>query len=249
VIAVSDQDKEKLLREDPSLIVEVVPIILPLPRPIPARDASSCDLIFVGNFEHAPNIDATVFLCGEIFPAIKAQIPYATLKIVGNSPNEAVLKLASEDVKVLGFVPDIRTCYECSDISVAPLTWGGGLKVKIAEAMSYGLPVVATSVGIDGLGLRPGEDVVLGNTPTEFVEGVTKLHQDPICYEKIRTNGWKFIEASYSVQAVKRRIDAVFDKLEQCPVKRLPFPKLVKRGAPDFVARHLLWRFRRVNLS
>jgi len=124
---------------------------------------------------------------GEIFPAIKAQIPYATLKIVGNSPNEAVLKLASEDVKVLGFVPDIRTCYECSDISVAPLTWGGGLKVKIAEAMSYGLPVVATSVGIDGLGLRPGEDVVLGNTPTEFVEGVTKLHQDPICYEKIRT--------------------------------------------------------------
>ncbi len=245
LIAISDQEKAILLREDASLNVEVIPLILDLPAPGPARNNASCNLIFVGNFVHMPNVDAVLFFCAMIFPLIKREIPHAKVQIVGNAPTEAVRKLASNDIEVTGYVADIRAFYESNDISIAPLTWGGGLKNKIAEAMSHGLPVVSTTVGIDGFGLTPGDNVVVADTPEEFSSGVIKLHQDRDYYEQIRTNGRRFVEESFVGQSIKDRIYAVFDKIERSVVKKLPLRKRLKHEIPDALERHLLWRFNR----
>jgi len=252
VIAISDQDKATLLREDSNLTVEVIPLIihapeLRSPRIGSSANGSSCSLLFVANFEHTANVDAILLFCATIFPGIKAAIPHARLKLVGNGPPEAVRNLANKDVEVLGFVPDISPYYANSDISVAPLTWGGGLKGKVAEAMGYGLPVVATSIAIDGFGLHPGEDVVLGDTPAEFISGVVKLHEDRSYYERISANGWKFVDANYSLNAVKTRVDTVFQSAERAPMKKPPLRKRLGRQAADLMDRHILWRLRRNN--
>jgi len=252
VIAISDQDRATLLREDSNLTVDVIPLIIQVPELRPPRtwssaNGSSCSLLFVGNFEHTANVDAILLFCATIFPGIKAEIPYARLKVVGNGPPEAVRNLANKDVQVLGFVPDIGPYYANSDISVAPLTWGGGLKGKVAEAMGYGLPVVATTIATDGFGLHPGEDVVLGDTPAEFISGVVKLHKDRSYYERISANGRKFVDANYSWNAIKTRVDTVFQNVERAPIGKPPLRKLLGRQAADLMDRHILWRLRRNN--
>ncbi len=244
VIAISDQEKQVLMSEDPCLNVEVIPLIFPLPELRPPRDGTACDLIFVGNFEHAANTDAMFFFCETIFSALKNEIPYAKLRIVGNAATEAVNTLANADIEVLGFVPDIKPYYENSDISIAPLTWGGGLKGKVAEAMSFGLPVVATAIGMSGFDLRPGENILLGDTPEEFVKGVVMLHRDRQCYEKIRMNGWRFVETNYSGAAIRSRIDEIFAKLQRYRAKRLPLRQRLTRKIADLLHVDLLSRSR-----
>ena len=245
VIAISDQEKQSLAREDDSLAVDVIPLIMPLPQLGPPRDGSSCNLLFVGNFDHAPNVDAITFFCTRIFPDVKKAIPCATLTIVGASPRKSVLDLASDDVRVLGFVQDLKPYYEGSDIAIAPLTWGAGLKGKVAEAMCYGLPVVATTVGIDGFGLSPGENVILGDTPMDFTDGLVTLYKDRALYERVRTNARKFVETNYTGKRIEERVNAVFDRVERLPPKGLSLPKRLKLSFPDLLDRHLLWRFRR----
>jgi O-antigen biosynthesis protein len=243
VIAISDQDKAVLALDDAGLNVEVIPLILEARDPVLARDGASCDLLFVGNLEYTANIDAIRFFCASVFPSIKREIPYAKLRIVGNAPSEAVKKLASQDIEVTGYVADLEPFYERSDISIAPLTWGGGLKSKIAEAMSRGLPVVATTTGIAGFGLRPGDNVVLADTPEEFSSGVIMLHRDREFYERIRMNGWRFVEANFTGKAINGRIDSVFNAIERSTVRSLSLRKRLKQGLADALERHILWRF------
>ena len=245
VIAISDQDKALLTRDDRKLNVDVIPLIFPVPALQPRRERSSCNLLFVGNFEHAANVDAVSFFCDSAFPALRRRLPSVKLTIIGNSPNAAIKNRASSDIQVLGFVPELSPYYESSDISVAPLTWGGGLKGKIAEAMSFGLPVVATTVGIDGFRLTPGENVVVADTVDEIVEGIIKLHQDRQFYERIRTKAWQFVEQNYGDRAVREQLEGVIARLENCKAKEMPAWKKLKRKVPIFLDTHLLWRFRR----
>ena len=245
VIAISDQDKALLAREDANLNIEVLPLIFPVAALQPARDGSQCNLLFVGNFEHAANADAILFFCDSVFRELKQRIPCVKLTIIGNAPSPAVKNLAGSDIDVLGFVPELQRHYADSDISIAPLTWGGGLKGKIAEAMAFGLPVVATSVGIDGFGLSPNENVVCADTPEEFVEGIVNLHRNRQFYEDVRTKAWEFVEQNYGEKAVRTRLEAILSRLEICTPQRMPRWQRLTRKTASFLDAHLLWRFRR----
>ena len=88
---------------------------------------------------------------------------------------------------------------------------------------------------------------MLGDTPAEFISGVVKLHKDRSYYERISANGWKFVDANYSLNAIKTRVDTVFQSVERAPIKKPPLRKLLGRQAADLMDRHILWRLRRNN--
>ena len=156
-----------------------------------------------------------------------------------------MLNLSTNDVQVLGFVPDVTPHYRDSDISIAPLTWGGGLKGKIAEAMAHGLPVIATTVGVSGFGLSSGNNAVVADAPSDFVDGIAKLHMDREFYELIRKNGWAFVEAHFGEKAIRARVKALFDQIYLCRPKKMPALQWLRRRTASLLDTHVLWRFRR----
>ena len=185
-----------------------------------------------------------VYFCAEILPLIIEAEPEARLRIIGGSPTGEIAALASHHVDVLGFVPDTKPFLESSVISVAPLRFGGGMKGKIGEAMSFALPVVTTSTGIEGFGLKPGTDALVGDNPRDFADATIRLLRDREYLEQVRMAGYGFIRDHYSDLAVSGRIDTLFGKLENYPVKRMAPASLWLRRAKEGWKRHVGWRLK-----
>jgi glycosyltransferase involved in cell wall biosynthesis len=184
------------------------------------------------------------YFCGEILPSVVAAVPDVSLRIIGSSPGPEITGLASSHVEVLGFVPETRPYLETSAISIAPLRFGGGMKGKIGEAMSFGLPVVTTSTGIEGFGLEPNVDALVADTPGEFADAVIRLLRDRDYLERVRMSGYRFIREHYSEAAVKTRVDTLFAKLDSLPLKRMALAPTLLRKAKESWERHVGWRLR-----
>lgn len=244
VITVSEEDRRILRREIDNLPVEIVPLIQEVPALKKGKKNISNSLLFVGNFHHDPNVDAMLYFCKEILPLIEQKVPDVRLTIVGNSPSDQVKGLARNNIEVLGFVPDIGPLLESSDISIAPLRYGGGIKGKICEAMAYGLPVVTTSIGTEGFGLSPGENVLVGDAPEAFARAVIDLIRDKELYERLRKAAWTFVNERYSVSVVSKRINELVGRLHMYPVKKLSWTKIVSKAIRYQLDRHIVWRLK-----
>lgn len=244
VITVTDEDKGILLREAPDIRVATIPNIHDVPDAPPGPKNTDHSMIFVGNFTHSPNVDAVQYFCSEIFPLIRKRVPDARLRLVGQAPPSEILDLASDVIEVTGYVPETRPYLESSAVSIAPLRYGAGMKGKVGEALSLGLPVVTTAVGIEGFGLTRDKEVLVGDTPQAFSEHVVRLFSDADFYNMLRVNGWQFMKRHYSEETVKSKIHELFDGLEGCPIKRLPLGEWLKGKGMLFLDRYLLWRFR-----
>jgi glycosyltransferase involved in cell wall biosynthesis len=246
VVTVTDADAAILQRENPGLATFTIPNIHPLQEPVPIAADHRHQLIFVGNFARPggeTNSDAMLYFCAEILPLILEADPSVKLRIIGGSPPPEVMALASPHVEVLGFVPDTKPFLETSAISIAPLRFGGGMKGKIGEAMSFALPVVTTSVGIEGFGLEPARDALVGDHPRDFADAVIRLLRDPRYLDNVRMAGYQFIRDHYSDVAVRQRVDDLFSQLDRYPIKRLPMTSLWIGKAKDAWSRHVRWRF------
>jgi glycosyltransferase involved in cell wall biosynthesis len=241
VIAVTSPDRDFLLQEIPHIDIEIVPNIHALPEPRSVGGESDY-LIFVGNFRHDPNVDAMVYFCSEVFPLILRERPYTRLRIIGDEAGEEIQRLASEAVEILGYRRDLRPYYESSYISVAPLRFGAGMKGKIGEAMSYGLPVVTTDIGADGFGFEAGTHIAVRNTPAEFAQAVLQLFKDRSFYQRLSENGRAFIQRRYSREAVEPLLLAAIQRIVERPVKTLTVGKLVVPKIKYEFERHLGWR-------
>jgi len=247
VITVTDADAAILHLENPDLATFTIPNIHPLQDPVPIAEKHDKTLIFIGSFARPggeTNADAIVYFCAEILPLIVAAEPEVKLKIIGSSPTAEIVALASDHVDVLGFVPETKPYLEASAISIAPLRFGGGMKGKIGEAMSYGLPVVTTSIGIEGFGLQPGIDALVGDDPKDFADAVIRLLHDREYLERVRMAGHRFIRDHYSDLAVKGRVDTLFANLESYPLKHIPPATAWLRRAKEGWDRHVGWRLK-----
>lgn len=247
VITVTDADAAILHGENPGMATFTVPNIHPLQDPVPIPEKHNKQLVFIGSFVRPggeTNADAMIYFCGEILPLIIDAEPDVKLRIIGSSPTAEIAALASDHVEVLGFVPDTKPFLETSVISIAPLRFGGGMKGKIGEAMSFGLPVVTTSTGIEGFGLRPGTDALVADNPRDFANAVIRLLRDREYLEQVRMAGYRFIRDRYSDLAVKGRIDTLFANLESYPVKRMALAPVWLRRAKESWIRHVGWRLK-----
>jgi glycosyltransferase involved in cell wall biosynthesis len=135
-------------------------------------------LLFVGNFVHPPNVDAAMHMMNDIFPRVQKHCPAVVLYIVGDKPPPEVRRMASEQVVVTGFVADIVHYLNCAAVVVAPLRLGGGMRVKVLEALAHGKAVVASPLAVNGLNVVNGEQVVLAQGEQQFGEAILQLLWD-----------------------------------------------------------------------
>ena len=246
VITVTDADAALLRCELPQLATFTIPNIHPLQDPVLISDRAR-GLLFIGSFAQPggeTNLDAMFYFCREILPHVAAAVPDVKLRIVGSSPTPEIVALASPHVEVIGFVPDIKPYLTTSAISVAPLRFGGGMKGKIGEAMSFALPVVTTSVGIEGFGLTPGRDALVADNPADFARALIHLLRDRAARDQVRMAGYRFISEHYSDVAARNRVEALFSQLHRYRIKRdSPF-RLWRGRAKDMWDRHIGWRLK-----
>jgi glycosyltransferase involved in cell wall biosynthesis len=245
VIAVGESDAEVLQTQRLRCRIERVPLIFPVQPFAPQRArAQRPTLLFVAHFLHDANVDAIVRFCEDVLPLLVRQVPDVRLQVVGRSPPPEVQALAGPNVDVMGFVPDVEAVYTSSDVAIAPMRYGGGLKGKIAEAMSFGLPVVTNSVSLQGFRAQPGREVLVGDDAQSFADAIVALFRDPILYDRVREGGWRYVDANYSEEAVGKKLMEVVTSSLDAPPRRLSAGRRAVRGAKEMLERHVLWRLR-----
>jgi len=208
VLTVTPDDKQALLREDPQLNISVVPNIHALPPNIVPR-AGRRNMLFVGGFSHTPNVDGVLYFCREIFPLVLQRLPDTKLWVVGNAPPPEIVALASANVVVTGYVRHLVPYLESALVSVAPLRFGSGMKGKIGEAMAWGIPVVTTTIGAEGMGLQDGVDALIADAPEDFARRIVQLYQNPELWESVAQNARKRVEREWSPDAVDKSLTEI----------------------------------------
>ena len=153
------------------------------------------DLLFTGNMGYPPNVEAACFIYHNIRPYLSTQ---TTFLIAGVNPPTNLKKLASETFQVSGWVEDMGVCYAQSKIFIAPMFIGTGLQNKLLEAMAMGIPCITTTLANKALQATPNEEILLANSPAEFVSQITNLQEDKILYDRIAEQGKNYVRANFS---------------------------------------------------
>jgi glycosyltransferase involved in cell wall biosynthesis len=208
ILTVTADDKQALLGEDPQLNIAVVPNIHALPPNIVSR-GDRRDLLFVGGFSHTPNADGVLYFVREIFPLVLQRLPETRLWVVGNAPPAEIVALASEHVIVTGYVRHLAPYLDSALVSVAPLRFGSGMKGKIGEAMTWGIPVVTTTIGAEGMGLQDGVDALIADIPEDFARRIVQLHENPELWDLVAQNARKRVERDWCPDAVDKSLTEI----------------------------------------
>jgi len=158
-------------------------------------------VLFIGSFQHKPNIDSVIYFVEEVMPLLRVKIPCIKLYVVGSNPTEKIKNLASQDIEVKGFIEDLDAVLDAALVSVAPLRFGAGIKGKISTALSHGLPVVGTSIASEGMGLTNRENILIADTPHDIANAICTLHEDPNLWALLSQNGVIFSEKKWGAES------------------------------------------------
>ena len=212
---VSPEEKKILLKENPRLNVEVLRHVLPIIRQPKKPFSERKDLLYVGGFNHIPNVDGVIYFVKEIFPHVKERLPGVRLYIVGSNPPHEVSSLQSSDIIVTGFVKDMAPYFENCRVFVVPLRYGAGIKGKVIHSMMRGLPVVATPIGAEGIieEVEEGKDILVADTKEDFVEKVVSLYTDEKLWNVLSESPLHYVEKNYSYAASRIRLKEILEKL------------------------------------
>lgn len=204
VVTVSEKDKTRFLSRKKGLNIAVIPngVDTETNRPAP-RLGRDEEILYVGSMDYAPNVDAALYMCKEIFPRIRRRRPHCTLSIVGKEPPREIRRLGlSPGVTVAGDVSDVRPYYRRAGVAVIPLRFGGGSRLKILESMALGTPVVSTGIGCEGLDVENGRHLLVADRPDDFAACVDRLFTDVDLWEGLARAGRCLVVQSYDWRGI-----------------------------------------------
>jgi glycosyltransferase involved in cell wall biosynthesis len=217
VLTRSEKDRRFIQNYLPGLMVEILPPWFEgldqfdriSPEPSEPRS-----LLFMGTMNRIRNAEAVLYFYEKIFPLIREKMPGLKFYIVGSSPGERVQQLArDEDVVVTGYVEDIGHYYERCAVFVAPILVGGGIIVKILNAMAAGRPVVTTPFGNEGIGATAEREIRIAQSPEEFARKTVELLQDEGMWHVIAKNGRDFAQQRYDWGQIVLDLEAAYHGL------------------------------------
>ena len=170
-------------------------------------------VLFLGSFIHPPNIDAAIRLARDIMPSVRARVPEAQLEIVGDAPPAAVRALAGDRVAVTGRVDDVRPHVDGAAVVAAPLRLGGGMRVKVLEALAAGKAIVATPRALAGLGLVPGTHALVADRDADLGVALAELLEDPERRRRIGAAAREWAEAHLGWEHAVAAYTGLYERL------------------------------------
>ncbi|MBX2906311.1 MAG: glycosyltransferase [Taibaiella sp.] len=167
-------------------------------------------LLFTGNMDYAPNVDAVVYFTESVLPLIWKTHPQVKFVIAGQRPVEKVLALASDKVVVTGFIKDLAVTYNEASVVVAPLRFGAGTQNKVLEAMAMGVPVVCSNIGFAGLGINSGQGAIMQTDTAAFAQSVTELLDSEDKRRSVGLAGAEVIRTRFDWDIVAKELEGYF---------------------------------------
>ena len=222
VTAWQDSTPEAALREK----ITVIPIAVDATALTPVeRLRGSKNILTLGTLHYPPNADGIRWFANEVFPRIQQSQPEATLTIVGKNPPADFLELAGRrpgTIRVTGYVPDLTPYMAESALMVVPVRAGGGIRVRILDAFARAMPVVTTTVGLEGIQAQPGRDVLVADGAADLAEAVIQLMQNEQLQGSLAQNGRRLAETKYDWQIVLKALDGVYGSIQAARTAGVP---------------------------
>jgi glycosyltransferase involved in cell wall biosynthesis len=193
--------------------IVIVPLIRDyseMPR-LPGFDERR-DVVFIGGFEHTPNVDAVRWLVDEIWPAVRVQckekgLEPIKLKLVGSKMLSWMKEIDAPDIEPIGYVEDLDALFCGVRLSIAPLRYGAGLKGKVATSLGYGVPVVGTDMAFEGMPEDTLDSVALiGNDPAALAGRILDHYTEQSAWQDVSKAGVQYVNQHYSVGAIAKHI-------------------------------------------
>lgn len=217
VLVVSAEDRRALLRLHRQARISIVPNGVDTgyfkPQGVSlARDGTASTIVFTGTLDFRPNIDAVLWFVQQVLPLIRAQHPAVRLVIVGRSPAPAVQALHdATTVIVQPDVADVRPFIEAAAVYVVPMRMGGGVRLKLLEALAMRAAIVSTSMGAEGIPeLRHSEHLLLADTPPAFATATLRLLHDPALRQRLGAAGRAMVALHYDWRVIVPLLDQVY---------------------------------------
>ena len=169
----------------------------------------------MAGFGHPPNIDAAKWLIQEIMPQVWSFNPLVHLTLVGSKPTDDILSLKSDRVDVTGYVTDqvLNYYYENARVAVVPLRFGAGVKYKVLEALSKGVPLVTTEVGTQGMP-ELQKIITVHNDPSKIAKEIIRLINNDDAWSAASKAGYSYINKNYSMKAMQDFFEREFDMVK-----------------------------------
>jgi glycosyltransferase involved in cell wall biosynthesis len=213
-VTFTDSDAALLRREVPGVDVETIPLGIDIPAATPtAAGSGDPSVLFVGGYGHPPNEDAALRLQREIMPRVRERRPGLALTLVGINPTVAMRAAAGPDDDVTGRVDSVTPYVDRAAVIALPIRLGGGMRVKLLEAMAAGKAVVATPLAAAGLDVRDGEQIVLADTDAQFADAINRMLDDPQRRSEIGARAREWAIANLSWESRLESYEALYRRL------------------------------------
>jgi glycosyltransferase involved in cell wall biosynthesis len=231
VLTVTTEDKEALLcllPDDEALQreknIRMVPICVdPTRQQMIEPVDHGPRILHLGTMFWQPNIEGVLWFTNQVLPFILQKVPDAKFIVAGKNPPQAIKSLTEdaspirENIEVTGFVLDPTDLIAGSQVFVVPLLAGGGMRVKILDAWIWGLPIVSTTIGAEGIIKNPGENILIADEPHEFAAAIVRILKNRSLAYKLREKGRASVEMYYDWQEVYQRLDDVYGMYQSIP--------------------------------
>ena len=182
-------------------------------EPIGAGDREPNTIVFSGNMNYRPNVDAAMYFFHDIFPRIRARIPDAVFFIVGANPDARIRDLSSDaSVNVTGEVDALYPWLRRASVGIDPLRAGAGLQNKVLEGMACGLPMVVTPVANEGIKADPETHLLAADSASGFADQVIRLLEDAELRRRLGDSGRRFIEENWTWDMHFNRLERLFEE-------------------------------------
>jgi glycosyltransferase involved in cell wall biosynthesis len=219
VIAVSEKDAAWFRDQFGIANVETIPTGVDLDYFGWQAPGTGHEIVFVGSMDWHANQDGVRFFLDEVWPLVVREVPDAKMKVIGRQPPARLVDAAPKAAwRFTGYVDDVRPHAFGSAAAVIPLRVGGGTRIKAYEAMAMGIPVVSTSIGVEGLPLEADRHYLCADDARAFARATVRLLRDPELRGELSRQARSFVESKYSNREVARIFEAICANTARRPV-------------------------------
>ncbi|OQY68035.1 hypothetical protein B6D29_01375 [Microgenomates bacterium UTCPR1] len=215
--AVSENDRGIINHISP----RINPVIIPngagedmIVKELNKKNLNKPIILFLGNFSWLQNTEAANYLIQKIIPLAKKELTSAKFIIAGQNAESKIGLPKEDNLEVIDIKQDenekVKKIYRGSSIFIAPIFGPGGTRLKILAAMASGIPVISTKIGIAGLSLKNKKDVLIANSPDEFIKSIKEIINNKKSYQSIRENAYKLIKEKYSWQSIAQKLESIY---------------------------------------
>jgi polysaccharide biosynthesis protein PslH len=213
-VALTETDRERIARHAPEVRIETIGLGIEIPsRPTDPVGVPPPTALFVGNFRHTPNVEAAIRLGHDIWPLVRARHPHARLALVGDNPPAAVADLRQAEIDVVGGVPQVEPWLERAALCVAPLREGGGMRVKVLEALAAGKAVVASPLAVAGLAVKDGRELLVATSDEDFANAIVRVLDDVTLRRSLAAAAREWAVANVSIERTAGAFELLYEQL------------------------------------